>query len=343
MTPSKTQSISPQVAAQGPLSKSHGRLDPHEDGMAQRRTEGPKEGTSCAMKLSSLTSPWATKYSANAAIIGSCLTPTFAKAHTVLAIAYKSQGWGDEVGTDSGLAPTIFFLAKRKGSDQLTVCTTHWMFLEKFDGAQTVGQVVGGWQMMVGERFLTTLSDAAHLLPALYLSMILHSTSSQTQSSMSTTLNNPLTPPSQLSAQLIDCRALPDPPRPSTTLHAPATTLANTTCVIHVPPSTPFSAQHWAGPPRGADNAARALQLYRGPALVHQRDKSQRKDQGLAGFHFRGGGGGVDRALRPDPPPKRAQLTGPSKTDPGTSVVPMTVVFVFKDTRPPVNSGYTCV
>ena len=55
------------------------------------------------------------------------------------------------------------------------------------------------------------------------------------------------------------------------------------------------------------------------------------------------GGGGVDRALWPGPPPKKAQLTIPPKTDPGTSVVPMTVVFVFKDTRPPVNSGYTCM
>ena len=37
--------------------------------------------------------------------------------------------------------------------------------------------------------------------------------------------------------------------------------------------------------------------------------------QGRPGFRFRGGGGG-DRALRPDPPspPKRAQLTGPPKS-----------------------------
>ena len=33
---------------------------------------------------------------------------------------------------------------------------------------------------------------------------------------------------------------------------------------------------------------------------------------GAAGFSFPGGGG-VDRALRPDPPPKGAQLTGPKK------------------------------
>ena len=57
---------------------------------------------------------------------------------------------------------------------------------------------------------------------------------------------------------------------------------------------------------------------------------------------------GVDRALRPEPPPpqKRAQLMGPQntpKTNPGTSVVPMAVVFVFKDTRPPINSGYMYV
>ena len=63
---------------------------------------------------------------------------------------------------------------------------------------------------------------------------------------------------------------------------------------------------------------------------------------GLGGAFTSGGGGGVDRALQPDPP-KRGQLTGPPKTDPGTSVVPMTVVFVFQDTRPPVNSGYTCM
>ena len=57
-----------------------------------------------------------------------------------------------------------------------------------------------------------------------------------------------------------------------------------------------------------------------------------------------GGEGGLIEALRPDPPPKqRAQLTGPPKTDPGPSVVPMAVVFVFKDTRSPVNSGYTCM
>ena len=60
---------------------------------------------------------------------------------------------------------------------------------------------------------------------------------------------------------------------------------------------------------------------------------------GLAGFHFLGGGGPES----PPAPPPKAQLTGPPKTEPGTSVVPMTVVFVFKDTRPPVNSGYTCM
>ena len=52
-----------------------------------------------------------------------------------------------------------------------------------------------------------------------------------------------------------------------------------------------------------------------------------------------GGGGSIEPSGRT--PPKRAQLMGPPKTDPGTSVVPMTVVFVFKDTRPLVDSGYT--
>ena len=56
------------------------------------------------------------------------------------------------------------------------------------------------------------------------------------------------------------------------------------------------------------------------------------------------GGGGVDRALQLDPPPtKKGSMDGtpktPQKTDPRTSVVPMAVVFVFKDTRPPVNSS----
>ena len=35
---------------------------------------------------------------------------------------------------------------------------------------------------------------------------------------------------------------------------------------------------------------------------------------GEAGFSFPGGGGGFDRALRPDPPQKKAQLTGPPKS-----------------------------
>ena len=43
-----------------------------------------------------------------------------------------------------------------------------------------------------------------------------------------------------------------------------------------------------------------------------------------------GGGGGVDRALWLDRPPKRAQLTEPSKTNLGTFVVRMAVVFVFE-------------
>ena len=46
--------------------------------------------------------------------------------------------------------------------------------------------------------------------------------------------------------------------------------------------------------------------------------------------------GGVNRSLWLDPPLKKAQLTGPPKTDKGTSMVPMAV---FKDTRPPVTSG----
>ena len=58
-----------------------------------------------------------------------------------------------------------------------------------------------------------------------------------------------------------------------------------------------------------------------------------------------GGGGGCQQSPPAAPPPrqKRAQLTGPPKTCPGTSMVPMAVVFVFKDTRPPLNSGYMYV
>ena len=63
---------------------------------------------------------------------------------------------------------------------------------------------------------------------------------------------------------------------------------------------------------------------------------------GLCGISLPGGGG-VDRAFRPDAPAKRAQLMGPPKTDPGTSMVPMTVVFVLKDTMPLANSSYTCM
>ena len=38
--------------------------------------------------------------------------------------------------------------------------------------------------------------------------------------------------------------------------------------------------------------------------------------QGLAGFHFRGGGG-VDRALRPDPPPQKGSIDGTPQNQPG--------------------------
>ena len=60
---------------------------------------------------------------------------------------------------------------------------------------------------------------------------------------------------------------------------------------------------------------------------------------GVGGLSLPGGGGG---SIEPSggPPPKKVQLTGPPKTGPGTSFVRTAVVFVFKDTRPPVNSGY---
>ena len=35
---------------------------------------------------------------------------------------------------------------------------------------------------------------------------------------------------------------------------------------------------------------------------------------GAGGLSLPGGGGGFDRALRPDPPPKKAHLTGPPKS-----------------------------
>ena len=59
---------------------------------------------------------------------------------------------------------------------------------------------------------------------------------------------------------------------------------------------------------------------------------------GLPGFGFRGAGG-VDKALRPDPPQKGARLMGPQKypkkLTPWMSVVPMAVALVFKDTKAP--------
>ena len=57
----------------------------------------------------------------------------------------------------------------------------------------------------------------------------------------------------------------------------------------------------------------------------------------VGGLSLPKGGGGQT------PPPKKAQLTRPPKTGPGMSVVRMPVVFVFQDTRPPVNSGYMYV
>ena len=56
------------------------------------------------------------------------------------------------------------------------------------------------------------------------------------------------------------------------------------------------------------------------------------------------GGGGVDRALLLDPPPKKkGSIDGPRKIDLQTSVIPMAVVFVFQDTRSAVNFSYTCM
>ena len=64
---------------------------------------------------------------------------------------------------------------------------------------------------------------------------------------------------------------------------------------------------------------------------------------GLPGFRF--GGGGVDRALRPDPLPKRGSIDGtpkiPQKPTPGVRGSNGSG-SVFKDTRPPVNSA-TCM
>ena len=64
-----------------------------------------------------------------------------------------------------------------------------------------------------------------------------------------------------------------------------------------------------------------------------------------AGFSFPGGGGG---SIEPSgrTPPKGAQLTGPwknPKTGAGISVVPMSVVLLLPDKRPPVNFGYMYV
>ena len=53
--------------------------------------------------------------------------------------------------------------------------------------------------------------------------------------------------------------------------------------------------------------------------------------------------GGLDRAPWLDPPPLKAQLTEPPKTNLGIVVVQMAVVFVLKETWSPVNSGCTCV
>ena len=63
---------------------------------------------------------------------------------------------------------------------------------------------------------------------------------------------------------------------------------------------------------------------------------------GWAGFEL---GGGVDRTpwLDPPPAPKRAQLTEPPKSNLGTFMVRMVVVFMLKDTWSPVSSGYACL
>ena len=64
--------------------------------------------------------------------------------------------------------------------------------------------------------------------------------------------------------------------------------------------------------------------------------------EGVSGLS--NGGGGVDRAPKLDPTPQKgAQVGGPPKTNLGTYVVQMVVVFVLGDTWYPVNFGYTCV
>ena len=67
------------------------------------------------------------------------------------------------------------------------------------------------------------------------------------------------------------------------------------------------------------------------------RDKDERGGQA-----FNWGGGLIETLARP-PPKKKAQLAQPPQTNPGTFMVRMAVVFVFKDTWSPVNSGFTCV
>ena len=61
--------------------------------------------------------------------------------------------------------------------------------------------------------------------------------------------------------------------------------------------------------------------------------------------HRKFGGRSIEPSHPPPPPiAKKDSVDGTlqetPKTNPGTPVVPMGVVFVFKDTRPPVHSGY---
>ena len=61
------------------------------------------------------------------------------------------------------------------------------------------------------------------------------------------------------------------------------------------------------------------------------------------GLHLATGGGGCSRKGRPGFRFRGGGGQSAPKNDPWTSMVPMAVVLVFKDTRPLVNSGYMYV
>ena len=92
---------------------------------------------------------------------------------------------------------------------------------------------------------------------------------------------------------------------------------------LNPPPFSHFSGGRIHSPQFPLENSARHTHRRKNGNFCHSRTLT-----GEAGFSFPGGGG-VDRALRPDPPPptKRAQLTGPPKpteTDPWASEVTQT-------------------